>query len=76
MECESSILYYEVLFPGPSDGQLLLSKVIAVETIIRDLHGPADATLLLPGMTRPRTKVVYADACTQLLKPRPVARRD
>jgi hypothetical protein len=50
------VLYwiYEVMFPGPSDGQSLLSKVIAVETIIRDLHGPADATLWLPGTTRPR----------------------
>jgi hypothetical protein len=72
------------VFPGPSDGQTLfvckkpcfskleqgMSKVTAVETIVRDLRGPADdASLSLSGVKGPagsaNRTAVYANACTQ-----------
>ena len=40
-----------------------MNKVSAVEKILRDLRGPADATLLLSVATE--TRVVFANACTQ-----------
>ena len=42
-----------------------MSKVIAVEKIIRDLHGPTGATLALPEAGMTLSPASCADACTQ-----------
>ena len=42
-----------------------MSKVIAVEKIIRDLHGPTGATLALSEAGMTLSPASCADACTQ-----------
>ncbi len=68
------------VFPAPSDGKLLfvckkpcfakleqgMSKVTAVENIIRELHGPAGATISLSVTTGPgKASTVVVSASTQ-----------